>query len=425
MVLKLKEGWEEGAGIYAAIVADPGEKKSPAMKVALEPVMEAQAKLREDHCGRVDKFNREMRQWEADKRENAKNDLPAPTPPAEPRMERTLVEDVTVEALAVVLESNPRGVLDTRDELSGWVRSMDQYKQRGRGADRQFWLSAWSNSHHVVDRKSKSDPLILSRPFVAVVGAIQPGVLPELGAKREDGMMDRFLFAYPNPAPSSWSDDEISVASRNEYARVYEKLRKKNMPTDGYGDPNPQRVHFSPEAKELFKRDVNELRAEMYNPGFPARLKGSWSKLEAYLARLTLILAASRAADEGTAERIEELDVLAAVVLVDYFREMARRVYVGLHGENPDYRLFEDVATFLKERGDSWEGQPSALHEELESKFKPPTPEALTRKLKSLAQRHPMLTLEATNKWVKEIDNQRRFVTLSLEDGVNGGKEET
>ena len=60
-------------------------------------------------------------------------------------MGRTVVEDATVEALYSVLEENPRGVLDIEDELSGWVRRMDQYKG-GKGADRQFFLGVWSNS---------------------------------------------------------------------------------------------------------------------------------------------------------------------------------------------------------------------------------------------------------------------------------------
>jgi len=34
-VLKLKAGWEESATIYGAVIADPGEKKTPALKVAL------------------------------------------------------------------------------------------------------------------------------------------------------------------------------------------------------------------------------------------------------------------------------------------------------------------------------------------------------------------------------------------------------
>ncbi len=420
-VLKLKAGWEEGATIYAAVVAEPGEKKTPAAKVAMEPAIRTQAALREDYRKAADEYKADLRQWEVDKRENAKNGLPAPPPPEEPRMERTIVEDITVEALAVVLEGTPRGVVGYRDELSGWARALDQYRAGGKGADRQFYLSAWSNSYAAVDRKSRSEPLIMRRPFVGVYGAIQPGVLHEIGDDREDGLLDRFLLAYPAPVPSQWSDDEISDEARDGYANLYQGLRGLNMPADEYGDPAPVRVYFSPSAKELLKRAVNELRREMYAPGFPARLKGPWSKLEAYLAQLCLILAMARAVEEETSERIEDDDVLAAVVLVDYFRKMARRVYVGLHGENRLDKLAEDLGKFLKKRGGQWEGQPSELLAQLESKHKPKRANELTKYLKAIASRTPTLEFYSDERWVKEVQNKRRFIRLVYSNVGNAG----
>jgi hypothetical protein len=413
-VIKLKEGWEEGAGIYATLIADPGEKKTPAMKMALEPAQKEQARLKERYLKQADEHKAEMRQWEVDKKANARNDLPAPPPPEAPIMERTVVEDTTVEALGVRLAQNPRGLLVTRDELSGWVRSMDQYKQGGRGADRQFWLSAWSNAYTSVDRKGREEPLFLPRPFVSVVGAIQPGVLSELGAGREDGMMDRFLFAYPLPVPSAWSDHEISPVSRGEYARLYERIRELHMNTDGHGDPDPVRIHLSPDAKELFKGAVNQLGAERHRPGFPSRLKGPYSKLEAYLARLCLMLAVARATDTGVAERVEEDDVLAAVVLVDYFKGMARRVY----GENPRERFAEDVAKFLDGKGGYFKDEPHILHEHLDSRYKPPRPDELTKKLKDIISRTPGLRLDTGN--FNKDGQSRRCVEIFLENGVNG-----
>jgi putative DNA primase/helicase len=413
-VINLKEGWQEGAGIYATLIADPGEKKTPAMKVALEPAQKEQARLKEHYLREADEYKAEDRQWEVDKKVNARNDLPAPPPPEEPIMGRTLVEDTTVEALAVVLQGTPRGVLVMRDELAGWVRSMDQYKSGGKGADRQFWLSGWSNSHVIVDRKGREEPLFLPRPFVGVVGAIQPGVLPELGAGREDGMMDRFLFAYPLPVRSAWSDHEISPASRAEYARLYEGLRELHMNTDDQGDPDPVRIHFSPDARELFKDAVNELGAERHRPGFPARLRGPYSKLEAYLARLSLILALARAVHTGVAERVEEDDVLAAVVLVDYFKGMARRVY----RENPQERFVEDVARFLDSRGGYFKDEPNVLHKQLDSRYKPPREDELTKKLKDILPRTPGLRLDTGNFY--KDGQSRRCVEISLENGVNG-----
>ena len=420
-VLKLKGGWEEGAAIYGAIIAEPGEKKTPALKVALEPAKKAQAALKEKYQRAEDEYKREQREYEVDKKDAAKAGEPAPPPPQEPTMERTLVEDTTVERLAGIQAENPRGVVVIRDELSGWARAMDQYKQGGRGADRQFWLSAWSNSYVSVDRKSQPVPLIVGRPFVALFGAIQPGVLPELGDGREDGLLDRFLFAYPDPVFSGWTDAEISEEATDGYTRLYGRLRELYMPSDEYGEPEPVRIHLSPDAKEVLKEAINELRREMYAPGFPSRLKGPWSKLEAYFARLMLVLATARAADENTAERVEAKDVLAAVVLLDYFKNHARRVYVGLHGDDPDERLAADVAQFLMERGGAWEGQPAELFTQLESDYKPQRANELTKRLKAIVARTPGLDFEAGEKWDKEIHNKRRYVRISLRNVGNVG----
>jgi Protein of unknown function (DUF3987) len=420
-VLMLKAGWEEGAAIYAAAIAEPGEKKTPATKVAMEPAIRAQAALREDHRRAVEEYKSEQREYEVQKRDAHKDGYAAPAPPEEPRMERTLVEDITVEALATVLEDTPRGVVAYRDELSAWVRAMDQYRAGGKGADRQFYLSAWSNSYAAVDRKSRTQPLIMRRPFVGVYGAIQPGVLHEIGADREDGLLDRFILSYPDAVPSQWSDDEITDEARDGYAQLYQDLRELYMPVDEYGDPAPVRVYFSPSAKDVLKDSVNELRREMYSPGFPARLKGPWSKLEAYLARLCLILAMARAADEEAGERVEDNDVLRAMVLVDYFKSMARRVYVGLHGENPLDKLAEDLEEFLKVRGGEWEGQPAELLAQLESEHKPSRANELTKRLKAIASRTPTLEVDSGERWDADIQNKRRFVKLSYRNVGNVG----
>jgi hypothetical protein len=420
-VLKLKAGWEESAAIYGAVIAEPGEKKTPATKVAMEPATKAQAALREAHRQAMEDYKAEQREYEVQKKDAHKQGYAAPEPPEEPRMGRTLVEDITVEALATVLEATPRGVVAYRDELSAWVRSMDQYRAGGKGADRQFYLSAWSNSYASVDRKSRAQPLIMRRPFVGVYGAIQPGVLHEIGDGREDGLLDRFLVSYPESVPSEWTDDEISDEARDGYAQLYEDLRELYMPVDEYGDPEPVRIHFAPSAKELLKSAVNDLRREMYSPGFPARLKGPWSKLEAYLARLCLILAMARAVTEETGERVEDSDVVAAWVLVDYFKSMARRVYVDLHGENPLDKLAEDLEQFLQARGGEWEGQPAELLAQLESEHKPTRANELTKQLKAIASRTPTLEVESGERWDPDVQNKRRFVKLSYRNVGNVG----
>jgi putative DNA primase/helicase len=237
--------------------------------------------------------------------------------PEEPTLRRTVIDDTTVEALVVRLEENPRGFLVAKDELSGWVRGLDQYKG-GKGSDRQFYLSVWSNSPVMVDRKARKDPLMIPRPFLALTGAIQPFVLSELKNHREDGLLDRFLFGYPNPVPSRWTDDEISGPTLARYHELYDQLYDLAMGVDENGEPAPERLRFTVGAKAIFVEEADALREEMERPGFPDHLKGPWSKLEAYLARLSLILALVRVTQQEplmvSIGEVEERDVRSAAI---------------------------------------------------------------------------------------------------------------
>ena len=116
-------------------------------------------------------------------------------------MERVYADDTTVEALVGILEDNPRGLLDYKDELTGWIRGLDQYKG-GRGNDRQFWLSIHTNSPVVVDRKSRQgDPVYLDHPFVTLAGGIQPAMLPELGGAGRTASWTASSSTTPTTAP--------------------------------------------------------------------------------------------------------------------------------------------------------------------------------------------------------------------------------
>ena len=134
--VEIKRGWRESATLFSAVVKAPGEKKTPAANAALSPLWKKQVDLKREYREKRKVYEEALRQWEADKKVAAKDGEVAPPRPEEPDMGRVVVDDTTIEALAGILESNPRGVLVARDELAGWVRGMDQYKS-GKGADRQ------------------------------------------------------------------------------------------------------------------------------------------------------------------------------------------------------------------------------------------------------------------------------------------------
>jgi hypothetical protein len=416
--VELKRGWRESATLFAAVVKPPGEKKTPAAKAALSPVWKRQVDLKREYREKREAYEEELRQWKVNEKIATKNGEAAPPPPPQPVMARTVVEDTTVEALAVLLEDNPRGVLVFRDELTGWVRAMDQYKG-GKGADRQNWLSLWSNSPIAVDRKGKPEPVIVESPWVSVLGSIQPSVLPELADNREDGLLDRFLFAYPEPYHAPLSDKEISAAAENGLEELYEGLARLPMP-ESNGEPFPGRVSLAPGSWEAFKSLSDSLTAEMCALGFPLRLAGAWRKLEAYLARLALILALARAVDSGAREKIEPQDVLNAGRLVEYFKVHARRVHTTLHGESQRDLLAAELKAFLEQRGGEWEGQPDALRNELVgrgSEAVPGQPAELTKMVLEIATH--AAGLKAKRAWGKKEGKSHRILRLDLKKPVD------
>ena len=423
-VIQPKKGWVESALIYAAVIADSGEKKTAAIAVATDPAQKLQNKLNKEHDKALEDFAQEGREYEVEKRKAQKDGLAAPPPPEKPTAQRNHVNDTTVEALIPILKQNPRGVLQERDELVGWVKAMDQYKAGGKGADRQFYLSAFTGRPVSVDRKGQPEPLSVLRPFVSVLGSIQPSLLPELAEGREDGMLERFLFAYPPALNALWSDDEVSEAATVSYRDLYGRLhRNLSVELDNLGDPVEKTVEFSREAKELFVAQYNVHRTEMGMPGFPSSLRSPWAKLEGYFARLILILACCRIVENGDPERVEEGDVLKAWSLIQYFKDQARRVFGALRGFDPVERLVEDVAHFLHERGGEWTGKPEDFHAELHSDFKHERPDDLSKWLKKRSETHQEFGYDSRHKAAKKDDGSPttvRQLTLTLSGGVNG-----
>jgi putative DNA primase/helicase len=334
-------------------------------------------------------------------------------------LKSVVVDDVTVERLADILDENPRGVTSAQDELSGWVLSMNQYKAGGKGADRQFWLRVWSNAPVKVDRKSRKVPALIAEPWVSVVGSIQPEILPELHIGRNDGMLDRFLYSYPEPQRTRHTDEVVSAAAEHAVLELYDRLADLKMP-ESDGEPFPGTVLMTKDAWEVFKDLAGELSDEAHALDFPRRLRGAWSNLEAYLARHSLILALSRLIESNEREQVEPQDVFAASVLINYFKAHIRRVFVELHGTSSSDVLAPALKEFLEEHGGSWEGTATELKGALADKVVeglPQRPEELSKKVRVMGSRSK--ALEMKDGWRRVDGKPQRFLQLSLRSAVD------
>ena len=77
-----------------------------------------------------------------------------------------------------MLDANPRGLLQKRDELSGWLGGFDKYSEGNEAAQ---WLEFHSGNSIRIDRKGgEKKTIYIPRALVSVTGTIQEPVLRNL-----------------------------------------------------------------------------------------------------------------------------------------------------------------------------------------------------------------------------------------------------
>src|SRR5262249_47372680 len=134
-VLEVKQGWHESARCYVGVVEEPGSKKSPAYKIATDPLRHEQERLARQYDNAVELWKMKVAQYEVEKarwdkalKSGTAQAEDKPELPEEPIMEQIFTTDATMEALLALLARRPRGLIFLQDELTGWVRAMNQYR---------------------------------------------------------------------------------------------------------------------------------------------------------------------------------------------------------------------------------------------------------------------------------------------------------
>jgi hypothetical protein len=330
--VQIKEGWRERACIYLATVGNPGTAKTHVLEAVAAPVYAEQATRYADYRLR-------MKAWKNSGRDGEP-----------PELTTAFVGDVTTEKLASILEKNPRGVALIRDELSGWVCGMDQYKAQGRGTDRQFFLSSWSGTSFRYDRVGREETIIVPHPFVSVVGGIPPALLNRLRGRRDiwDGFIDRILFSYPNPFPAReerWGS--VSDDVKQSWSKVLAHLWAFQMELVSEQPSRPQLVRLTSDARHEWVEFTRWLAHEMNREDLADPIKGHLPKFKSYGARLALIIHCIRQACGEVQEKdVDGDDMSRAAALVEYFYSHVQKVHAALDTD-PNVVLARKVSTWI------------------------------------------------------------------------------
>ena len=339
--VEIKKGWQESAVLYLSIVGRAGTNKSHPVSFALEPI-----ELRDNL--EFQKYQKEKQEYDAisalTKKEREQQRC---SEPVQPIWEQHLVTDFTPEALADVHKFNKRGIGVYADELAAWFKNFNRYNK---GSEEQFWLSVWSGKAIRINRKT-TEPTFISKPFISVIGTIQPAVLNELADNRtENGFLDRLLFVAPeNLKKEYWSETELNPVIVENWQTIISNLLDVSIIQNETGNPQPEVLRFTPEARKLLFEWQRELTDQSNKPENEA-ITGINAKMEMYAVRLALILQMIRyACNEDGKQGVGIEAVQGSLKLVEYFKRTAIKVHSIVNNASPLDKLPTDKQNLYKE----------------------------------------------------------------------------
>jgi hypothetical protein len=381
----LKKDWTEPAVGWFALLGESGDLKSPALRAALRFLHRDEARLARENREALRGYEWDRDKYRKERAEALKDGKEMPLEPPRPRKVRALIDDITIEKVAALLADNPRGLLLSRDELSGWVGSMTRYGGKDHASsDLPRWLSIHDAEPIIVDRKTGELPSIhVPAAAVSVVGGIQPGVWRRVmtAAHYDSGLVARLLLGWVEADPKQWSDAEAPAACVQRYEALLTGLRALELCVDANGAPTPFVVKLTPAARDAWVKFFNGWAERM--AGADGAQRAMLSKLKGACARLALAhhVASRVAAGLDDCDPIEPASVHAAVALTSWFADQAERVY-AVFGMDEAARQRDRLCDFIRRRGGSI--TPRALHKSNRSRY--PTVAAAEAALDALAR---------------------------------------
>lgn len=294
------------AGLWVCHVARSGSNKSEPVKALLGP-------LREIDKTRYAEYNEAYKKA----REEKAADMPVFTP--------LIITDTTPESQYQILaekNGSHEGTLLYRDEIKGMLDDIGRYSRSG---EISHSLSIWDGTSFTASRKTQKT-IHVERPFLSVLGGIQPSVFAEAFTPTLAGVgyVQRWLFAYPEQQPLTlYSDKSIDGRYVAAWAETAAKLC----------DISDRTLLLSPEAKRVYTDFFNETKRKEFETEDAAA--AMYSKLRIQVEKwcaVTHMLSGGEVPTDGrffvapSSDIIREEEMAYSVECMRYFEHCELRV---------------------------------------------------------------------------------------------------
>ncbi|EOF4701914.1 TPA: DUF3987 domain-containing protein [Raoultella ornithinolytica] len=338
-------GWRLVPNLWGSAIGYPSAMKTPSLKCGLSLLDHAQKSINREFAKRKKRFDAEIliaevrnEKLESDIKQAAddgdvdrvlelKEQISEHTP-SSPKHRELMVNDSTVEAIAIMMENSPLGILVFRDELSGWIAALDNPQ---RAHERAFYLEGFSCGQFKQNRVGRGK-VNIDKLIVSLSGGIQPGKLAPILASRaagsgDDGLLERIIqmSVFPDLV-GEYSDRTPDMLAEQIAKSVFEAL------ADLGNDINdPTLFKFDGTAQSIWTEwaTTHKQRERAADPNW----QGILGKYPALCAKLALIC---HMIDEAAASRcgevfspsviISEFAIRRAIQWMQYLESHAERI---------------------------------------------------------------------------------------------------
>jgi putative DNA primase/helicase len=345
---KQQDDWLVVPNLWGAVIGPPSLMKSPSLQEILASLHRLESRARESYDLKLLLHEADQIVAEA-KNKNAQDELrkaikagkdtkelslacvSGTKPP--PARQRYVVNDPTVEKLGEILSANPRGVLLFRDELIGFLRTLER---EGHEADRAFYLESWNGTGRFTCDRIGRGTIEIEAACISILGGITPGPLGAYvraaaqGKGGDDGLIQRFQLAvFPDISPT-WEnhDRPPDLEARSRAWEVFKCLDTLDSKTVGAEVPDSRFdripfLRFTPGAQEIFTSWRTDLELRLRRGEDPPILEAHLGKYRSLVPSLALLI---HLADTGAGPVGEEA-LNRARAWAKYLESHARRVY--------------------------------------------------------------------------------------------------
>lgn len=332
-----KSRWEEAPFIWLNIIEKTGYGKSPVINTVINPINKMQGEAHKRYKEEWMEYKEKCEKYKClSKKDRIKADAPQ-----KPKHTHFMVSDFTIESLLDVFEVTPRGVITYKDELSGLILGLNQYKGN-KGSDREHILELFNAKSWKVDRKVTGSRYI-PNIGASIIGGMPPGVMPKVFDQEsfDDGLLPRFLPMHSGDKPQKFSRESIPTADLEYWDNILKKCYQIKLVKGDDDFVKPIVLKFDNDTLDSFEAFYNEYME--IAPFVSNRIQVFIPKLITYCSRFALVLHVLESfSEEKEVHRLVTKETMDnAIKLTRFFAGQAIKAIDLYGGGNEEFNEYQ------------------------------------------------------------------------------------